>query len=362
MPAIMMTTTQSFLLFFYMTCVCAVLPTDISRFITYDCLPDGEVHIHGVPKGYSITSLYGGSSCHVTQIDTNDYSLGHYCTQRVYHNYPYYTYLYQADVQLSHSSSNVVGGSGFSPFRLICDKVHSGGQMFTVFNMVTVRESRVYGSSIIPTLPYRKKSENNRRYASSPRLTISRSQYSSQHIYGGIQTGNLVYLHIRSGDSHFSVRPENCSAEDHDAFHSYWQSYLPKGQSVDLWDITQDRCVLEPYLMEKFRSLNTDQTEVAAPVYAFHFSDPNRYYKGEVNFKCTVRVCGRRSFSCTLSVCDDVRREGRSAEEEDDDDCDRHEVSAKITISSSASASVREYSSFVTILSGFFSLMFTLVM
>ncbi|XP_069115752.1 uncharacterized protein [Argopecten irradians] len=345
---------------FSMTCVGAQFPSEISRLITYDCLPDGEVHIHGVPKGYSITSLYGGSSCHVTQIDTNDYALGHQCTQRVYHNYPYYTYLYQADVQLSHSS-HVVGGSGFSPFRLICDKVHTGGQMFTVQDRITVNKRSGYGSSVIPTLPYKRNSENNRRYTSSPQLTISRSQYSSQHIYG-TDIGSLVYLHIGSGDSHFSVRPENCSAEDLNAYLSHYYSGFPSGRSIDLWDITQDRCVLEPYLMEKFRSMDTDQTEVAAPIYAFHFSDdPNRYHRFEVNFKCTVRVCGRRSFSCTLSVCDDVRREGRSAEEEDDD-CDRHEVSAKITISSSASASIREYSSFITILSGTLSLIFTLVM
>ncbi|XP_069115753.1 uncharacterized protein [Argopecten irradians] len=160
--------------------VCAVLPTDISRLITYNCLPDGIVHIHGVPKGYAVTSLNAASSCHVTQINAHDYALGVHCTQRVYQNYPYYTYLYQADVQLSHSSSNVVGGSGFSPFRLICDKVHSGGQMFTVKNAVSVYDRSGYGSSVIPTLPYKRKSANNRRYTSRPQLTISRSQYSTQ--------------------------------------------------------------------------------------------------------------------------------------------------------------------------------------
>ncbi|XP_033757820.1 uncharacterized protein LOC117340169 [Pecten maximus] len=344
-----MITAQFLLVFFSVGFAVAVVPTDISG-LTYDCLPDGIIHIHGVPKGYTITSLLGGSSCHVTQIDTHDYALGRSCTQWTYHSYPDYTYMYQADVQLSHSSSHVVGGSGFSPFRLICDKVHSGGQVFKVRDIITVRDRSIY-SSALPTLAYARKLENNRRYYNSPQMSFSRSQYSTQNIYSDIYSGNLIYLHIRSGDSHYAVRPENCTAKDKNSYYGY------HGESVELWDVTQDRCVLEPYLMNKFSSMDADQTVVTAPVYAFHFGNyPSSYYSQGVFFECSVRVCSRGSFSCTLDVCDDVRREGRSAEEEDGDDYDRHLISATLTIRQSGS--VRERFSLTTTLLGGLAVIF----
>ncbi|OWF49762.1 hypothetical protein KP79_PYT22517 [Mizuhopecten yessoensis] len=303
------------------------------------CLPDGIVHIHGIPKGYTVTSLIGGSRCHVTQIDAHDFALGQYCTQWVYHNYPYYKSMYQADIQLGHSSSHVVGGSDFSPFRLICDKVHSGGQVFDVVTSLNVRDRSTYFSDFIPTLPSARKSESNRIYQTSPQLFIS-STYPYYYY-----SGSLFYLQLQSGSSHYAIRPENCTASANDP-----RYYYTSGDSVELWDITKDRCVLEPYLMEKFISSNADQTEVAAPVYAFHFGTRGNY-DHTVYFECSVRVCSRGSFSCSLNVCDDVRREGRSAEEEEDDDYEHHLVTGTLTLEHNASGSDRgRFSLFTTLL------------
>ncbi|XP_060073126.1 uncharacterized protein LOC132552944 [Ylistrum balloti] len=331
--------------------VAFVTPSDVSKLLSYDCLPDGIIHVHGVPKGYTITSIHGGSSCQVTQIEAHDYALGRSCTQHEYYNYPYYKYLYRADIQISHSSSNIVGGNGFNPFRLICDKIHSGGKVFDLVTHMYVNDSSRYGSSVIPTLPYARKSENNRRYTRQPEMFFSKSQYSNYpDYYNDIITGSLVYVHISSGDQHYAVRPENCTAR---------ASYYDYGgdNSVELWDVTKDRCVLEPYLMEKFVSRDNDQTAVSAPLYAFHFGSRSDYNTHAVYFECSVRVCSRGSFSCNLNVCDDVRRGERSAE--DDDDYDHHLVTKTLEIRQNGNSSDKKRCSIVTTVLGVLAMAFS---
>nr|XP_022309045.1 uncharacterized protein LOC111114838 [Crassostrea virginica] len=288
---------------------------ELRSLLSYDCSNDGSIELRGVPDGFTVTVI--STFCTVYLIAPGQYNIPNSCKTYNYweyqHGYPtsnryryysttnwYYTTRYttvwyqsstsnyygEVDISVSRGShSGIVGGKDHHEFRLVCDSLHTGGELYRVSGGI---EEVSNSNHAVPTLSYRQQKLLRSGYAHSPSLRITNDV--GQDVYQ-THAGQLIYLLVSSNDPRYVIRPENCSA--HDGSY-YWSDE----NQIELFNIHRSGCLLEPYLMEMFAPVGHGQSSVRAPVYSFHF--PRRQY---VTFICNVRVCTKSSYNCDMSVC-----------------------------------------------------------